>query len=74
MLYPSINDLLDIMENRYYLVIAVSKRARQIIDEQREGTMDSDDKPVNIATNEVAAHKIVVEKPELEMGELQDQL
>lgn len=74
MLYPSINDLLDIMENRYYLVIAVSKRARQIIDEQREGTIASDDKPVNLATNEVAAHEILVEKPDVEMGELQDQL
>jgi len=62
MLYPSIIDLLDIMENRYTLVIAVSKRARQIIDEQREGLMPTDDKPVNIATNEVFAGDIVLSK------------
>lgn len=66
MLYPSINDLLEIMDNRYNLVIAVSKRARQIIDEQREGTIDSCDKPVNIATNEVADHKIKFKTPEIE--------
>lgn len=62
MLYPSIIDLLDIMENRYTLVIAVSKRARQIIDEQREGLMSTDDKPVNIATNEVFAGDIMLSK------------
>lgn len=62
MLYPSIIDLLDIMENRYTLVIAVSKRARQIIDEQREGLMPADDKPVNIATNEVFAGDILLSK------------
>ena len=32
MLYPSINDLLDITNNRYILVIEVAKRAREIVD------------------------------------------
>ena len=31
MLYPSINDLLEISDSRYVLVDQVSKRARQLV-------------------------------------------
>ena len=60
MLKPSINEVLNKIDNRYYLVGTVAKRAREIIDgadiyvahKQRET------KPVSLATQEVADDKI----------------
>ena len=46
MLKPSINEVLDKIDNRYYLVGPVAKRARD------------NNKPVTIATQEVADEKI----------------
>lgn len=53
MINPSIVDLLKKVDNRYSLVVAASKRARQLI-EGREPliTVDST-KPVTIAINEI---------------------
>jgi len=53
MLKPSINELLDIAGSRYSLVIAASKRARQIIDGAEPMTDGYSLKPVSIATQEI---------------------
>lgn len=53
MLYPSINDLLDITENRYILVNEVAKRARQIVEGSNQLIETNEKKPVSIATLEV---------------------
>ncbi len=58
MLKPSINELLDITGSRYSLVIAASKRARQIIDGAEPLTVCETLKPVSIATQEIYEHKI----------------
>ena len=61
MLKPSINEVLDKIDNRYYLVGTVAKRAREIIDgaETYVTTKNRDkNKPVTIATQEVADDKI----------------
>ena len=61
MLTPSINEVLDKIDNRYYLVGTVAKRAREIIDgaEVYVSTKNTDNnKPVTIATQEVADEKI----------------
>ena len=61
MLKPSINEVLDKIDNRYYLVGTVAKRAREIIDgaEVYVSTKNRDNnKPVTIATQEVADDKI----------------
>lgn len=61
MLKPSINEVLDKIDNRYYLVGTVAKRAREIIDgaEVYVSTKNTDNnKPVTIATQEVADGKI----------------
>ena len=61
MLKPSINEVLDKIDNRYYLVGTVAKRAREIIDgaELYVSTKNTDNnKPVTIATQEVADEKI----------------
>ncbi|MDR0879935.1 MAG: DNA-directed RNA polymerase subunit omega [Clostridioides sp.] len=55
MLKPSINEVLERIENRYFLVSTVSKRARDIIDGADPLVVTGDkEKPVSIATREVA--------------------
>lgn len=76
---PSINEVLNQIDNRYYLVVTVAKRAREIIDgstpyvenKQRET------KPVCIATQEVAEGEItyrVLTQAEVEQAELEEKL
>lgn len=66
MLYPSINDLLDITNNRYILVIEVAKRAREIVDGSECLTETQQKKPVSMATQEVFEGKITYESRETE--------
>lgn len=59
MLKPSINEVLDKIDNRYYLVVTVAKRAREIIDNAAPYVPSKkEDKPVTIATQEVADGEI----------------
>lgn len=58
MLYPSINDLLTKIDNRYTLVVAVSKRARQLIDGDTKLLKTKENKPVSVAVQEVFESKI----------------
>ena len=61
MLKPSINEVLDKIDNRYYLVGTVAKRAREIIDGAGvyvSAKNRDNNKPVTIATQEVADEKI----------------
>ena len=53
MLNPSIDDLLEVIEDRYSLVIVASKRARQMIVSETYESMETDKKPVLIAANEI---------------------
>ena len=66
MLYPSINDLLNITDNRYILVIEVAKRAREIVDGSDSILETKEIKPVSIATEEVFEGKITYELKETE--------
>ena len=60
MVKPSINDILEKINNRYYLVGTVAKRAREIVDgseiyvENKQG----ENNPVCLASEEVAEGKI----------------
>ncbi len=58
MLYPSITDLLDMVDSRYTLVLATSKRARQIIDGSTVLVKATSKKPVSIATQEIFEGKV----------------
>lgn len=58
MLYPSITDLLEKVDSRYTLVLAASKRARQIIDGDKPLVKPTSKKPVSIATQEIFEDKI----------------
>ena len=57
---PSINEVLAKIDNRYYLVGTVAKRAREIVD-GNESYVDSKvnkGKPVMLATEEISEGKI----------------
>jgi DNA-directed RNA polymerase subunit omega len=60
MLNPSINDVLNKIDNRYYLVVTVAKRAREIIEGSPVyvNTKADDSKPVTLASKEITQDKI----------------
>ena len=60
MVNPSVTDLLKLVDNRYSLVIATAKRARQI---EAGGTIltSKDEKvSVTVAANEIAEGKVQI--------------
>lgn len=69
MIKPSINELDKIVDNRYSLVCAVAKRARELaLGDEQLVTCDSD-KEVTIAANELYQGKIrIIDSEEPKMG------
>ena len=55
---PSVTELLKIVDNRYSLVIATAKRARQIELGAPILTSKDDKVPVTIASDEIAEGKV----------------
>lgn len=62
MIYPTLASLLERVDSKYTLVVAVSKRARQLVDGQPRLTKVDSNKPVTIAINEISEGKIVYER------------
>lgn len=61
MIKPSINEVLNQIDNRYYLVVTVAKRSRELIDGAAAyvpTTKHQQIKPVTLAAQEVADRKI----------------
>ena len=59
MLYPSIDELTKDSQSRYSLVLAVSRRARKILENSKQEGYLLKDKPVKMAINEIASGKVV---------------
>ena len=57
---PAVNELLEYAENRYALVIATSKRARQISDGDEKLTKVNERSSVTLAANEIGEGKIKI--------------
>ena len=57
---PSVTELLTKAKNRYELVIATSKRARQIAEGDEPLIKIKDKSPVTIAAEEIAAGKVEI--------------
>ena len=55
---PTVTDLLEKVDNRFELVIAVSKRARQISGGQTPLTNVKERSSVTLAANEIAEGKV----------------
>lgn len=65
MLKLSVNDIVRNDENCYSFVVAVSKRARQIAEEQQEEGIISDERPVHAAVEEFIEGKYHIIQPDL---------
>ena len=61
---PTVNELLEHAENRFALVIATSKRARQIAEEQKASENAEDISPVTLAANEIVESKVIIKEKE----------
>ena len=63
MILPDIKVLMEQMDSRYTLVVAVSKRARQIVDGNLKLTNFNSDKAVTLAIHEIAESRISYYRP-----------
>ncbi len=57
---PTVKELLEHAENRFALVIATSRRARQIADGEKKLTNVDEESPVTLAANEINEGKIEI--------------
>lgn len=57
---PTVNELLNHAENRFALVVATSKRARQIANGDEKLTDVQEESPVTLAANEINEGKIKI--------------
>ncbi len=70
MIYPSVTDLIraNKVPDRYTLVIATAKRAREILQTGITFTDCNSDKPVTIALHEINENKVSFKKPDSSNG------
>lgn len=61
---PTVTELLKKAKNRYELVIATSKRARQIAMGDKPLTNVKEESPVTLAANEIAEGKVEIIREE----------
>lgn len=57
---PTVTDLLKVVDNRYTLIIATAKRARQIAAGSTPLTKVQEESPVTLAANEIAEGKVTI--------------
>ncbi len=65
MYIPSINELTEIAESRYTLVMLAAKRSRQIIDGAKPLIETESKKPVTIAIEEIIQGKVKYKEPDI---------
>lgn len=73
MLYPSTSDLMKKVDSRYTLVVAVAKRARQLIDGNEPKVKPASHKPVSIATQEIVEDMVTYTPAQEERNRRVDQ-
>ena len=66
MLRPATSDLLGPNDNRYSLVIATAKIARQLSEEAQEKKIPLEDKPVSLAVDLISKDKYKISPPDIE--------
>ena len=62
MVKPTVAELLKRAKNRYELVIATARRARQIAAGDMPMTKVKEESPVTLAANEIAEGKVTINK------------
>ena len=69
---PTVNELLNHAENRFALVIATSKRAREISKGDKPLTEVNEESPVTLAANEINEGKVMINSVQNNMKELEE--
>ncbi|MFI5351735.1 MAG: DNA-directed RNA polymerase subunit omega [Candidatus Binatales bacterium] len=64
----TVEDCLDKVSNRFELVLGAAKRSKQLLKGGRP-LVDSDNKEVVTALREIAAGKVILERPKMEEAE-----
>lgn len=73
MVQPSVTDLLKKVDNRFELVVATAKRARQLSKGDKPLTNKEEESTVTLAADEIAEGKVtVVEEPEVENDDMEE--
>jgi len=72
MVKPTVQELLTKAKNRYELVIATSKRARQISNGAEVKTKVKEESAVTLAANEIAEGKINIIDPDYVREEVEE--
>ena len=72
MLKPSPNDIFSDNRSRYSFVIAVAKRAREIVDEAEESGTILTEKPVSSAVDEFSKGEYVIKEKKEPTGEVSE--
>ena len=62
MVKPSVSELLKKADNRYELVIATARRARQLAGGAEPKIVEEGEKPVTVAAEEIAEGKVKIEE------------
>ena len=62
---PTVNELLEHAENRFALVIATSKRAREIANGDNTLTDVEEESPVTLAANEINEGKVEIKSSDI---------
>jgi len=62
MIYPTLNELTEKVDSRYTLVVAVAKRARQLVEGSKPLVSVESDRPVTIAVHELNERKITYKR------------
>lgn len=62
MVKPTVKELLEKVDNRFELLVATAKRAREIANGAEVLTQVDEEAPVTLAANEIAEGKVVVEE------------
>jgi len=62
MIEPSIDNLIDLVDSKYTMVVLAAKRAREIVDDDSTVTTIKSSKPVTIALYEMFEKKISYER------------
>ena len=68
MRYPALNDLIAKAHNKYELVLATAKRAREIVDGSEPLVKITIDNPISIATAEISENLVELNNPAFDHG------
>lgn len=66
MVKPTVNELLEKIDDRFQLVIVTSKRARQLSEGAQPLTNKQEPSPVTLAAQEIAEGKVEIAKEDSE--------